>query len=90
MADRRLQALGGAVWRLDFAEGGTCYRLVVWRQGPPGASVGVAWPDVRWSVGDLSAHAAPNAGWLTEHGLRAGDARVVAGALTEVWPVVTR
>jgi len=66
-------------WEAD----GTRYRLVVWRLD--GRGIGVAWPDTRWSVGDLSAHAAPNPAWLQSQGLRKADARNVAAALESVW-----
>jgi hypothetical protein len=62
---------------------GTRYRLVLWTvDGSPG----VAWPDARWSVGDLSRHAAPHAGWLESTGLLEADAVTVAEILAENWP----
>lgn len=70
--------------------GGGRYALVAWWAGQPGGGIGVAWPDGRWSVGSLSPHAAPEAGWLEEHGLLPADARAVAEALAARWGSLTR
>jgi hypothetical protein len=68
--------------------GGGRYALVAWRGSRGG--IGVAWPDGRWSVADLSVHAPPEAGWLEEQGLLPADARAVAAALAERWAALTR
>ena len=70
-------------WEAD----GTRYRLVVW--AVDGRGIGVAWPDARWSVGDLSPHAPPGVGWLQSQGLREADARNVTAALGSVWAELT-
>lgn len=67
---------------------GTSYRVTVWRS--PGGSLGAAWPDARWSVGDLSPHAPPGVEWLREQGIRAGDAPGLAAAIARAWPRVAR
>jgi hypothetical protein len=72
-----------AVVTLEGTARGTAYRLVTWRT--PSGAVGVAWPEGRWSVGDLSPHGPPAAGWLAEHGLRRADADAVAATLAAGW-----
>jgi hypothetical protein len=78
---------GMMVRALTWEADGTRYRLVVW--AVEGRGIGVAWPDVRWSVGDLSAHAAPSGEWLASQGLGEVDARNVAAALETVWSDLT-
>jgi hypothetical protein len=79
----RAPAPAPAVVTLEGAARGTAYRLVTWRT--PSGAVGVAWPAGRWSVGDLSAHGPPAAGWLAEHGLLRADADAVASILAAGW-----
>ena len=78
----RAPAPAPAVVTLEGTARATAYRLVTWRT-PSG--VGVAWPEGRWSVGDLSAHGPPAAGWLAEHGLLRADADAVASILAAGW-----
>jgi len=68
---------------VDHEGSGTRYRLVLWGDGP--GIRGVAWPDARWSVGDLSAHAPPDPGWLASCGLSEADAAEVASVLAREW-----
>ena len=70
-------------WTVDHEGRGTRYRLVLWSAGP--GVRGVAWPDARWSIGDLSQHAPPDPGWLASMGLREGDAAEIAGVLEREW-----
>ena len=72
--------------QLDTA--GTAYRVIVWRTAA--GSIGAAWPDARWAVGDLSAHAPPGVEWLRSQGVRAGDAPGLAAAIARAWPRVAR
>jgi hypothetical protein len=70
-------------WTVEHEGRGTRYRLVLWSDGP--GVRGVAWPDARWSIGDLSHHAPPAAGWLASCGLMEGDAEEIAGVLEREW-----
>jgi len=72
--------------QLDTA--GTAYRVICWRTAA--GSIGAAWPDARWAVGDLSAHAPPGVEWLRSQGVRAGDAPGLAAAIARAWPRVAR
>lgn len=72
--------------QLDAA--GTSYRVIAWRTSA--GSIGAAWPDARWSVGDLSPHAPPAVEWLRSQGVRAGDAPGLAAAVARAWPRVAR
>lgn len=71
-------------WTVTHEGRGTRYRLVLYSDGAPGVR-GVAWPDSRWSIGDLSTHGPPAAGWLASMGLREGDAEEIAAVLAREW-----
>lgn len=70
-------------WTVEHEGRGTRYRLVLWGDGP--GVRGVAWPDARWSIGDLSQHAPPDPGWLASCGLLEGDAEEIASVLEAEW-----
>lgn len=63
---------------------GTCYALVIWLDHLRGKG-GIAWPDQRWSVGDLADCGPWLDGWLSGQGLREADAETIAEVALVAW-----
>ena len=76
-----------SVCLVDVERRGTRYALAIWLDHRRGTG-GIAWPDMRWSVGDLADCGPWLDGWLTGQGLGEVDADTVAEVAVAAWLVL--
>lgn len=76
--------LGSGFIECTFEASGTRYNLIVGHHAD--GTVFVAWPDLKWSFGHFSRHAAPAGGYLRSQGIKSKvDADNIALCLGGVW-----